>query len=207
MKHIRRLALVLSVGLAASCGGDSDGDDDPGPGGGGQLDTGLPDATPLSDLTPAQYASACEELRSDVSNRLGPEESVRGACEVLGAAATNTASECDANADTCVEQTEDGTHPLLTPGVRESLDFTQFDCGDAGELEGCDVTIAEFEQCLNDRMAVVERLLTDNSCANAASVDPVDALGLANIDNLESPPSCARMDAECPTAGPFAAPE
>lgn len=203
MKYIQHLALVWSVGLAASCGGDSDGGDEPGPATGGQLDTGLPDATPLDELTPAQYASACEELREDVSNRLGPEEAVRGACEVLQAGFTDAPDACNSAADTCVEQTENGTNPLFTA---DALDFTQFECGDVDELEGCDVTIAEFEECLNDRVEMVEGLLADNSCANAASVDLQDALALADIGNLDPPPSCVRVDAECPTAGPFAAP-
>lgn len=204
MKYIRHLALVWSVGLAASCGGDSDGGDESGPATGGQLDTGLPDATPLSEITPAQYASACEELRNDVSERLGPEEAVRGACEVLQAGFTDTPDACNTAADTCVQQTEAGTNPLFSA---EDLDFTTFECGDADELEGCDVTIAEFEECLNDRVATVERLLQENSCANAASVSTRDALALADVGNIDSPPSCARVDAECPTAGPFAAPE
>lgn len=203
MKYIPYLALVMSVGLAASCGGESDGGEDPGPATGGQLDTGLPDETPLSEITPAQYASACEELREDVSNRLGRDKAVRGACEVLGGVSEDTPSECEASADTCVQQAENGTHPLFTA---DDLDFTQFECGDVGELEGCDVSIAEFEECLNDRVATIEELLADNSCANADSVDAIDALGLANIGNMASPPSCARVDAECPTAGPFAAP-
>jgi hypothetical protein len=203
MKYIEYLALVLSVGLAASCGGDSDGDDDSGPATGGQLDTGLPDATPLAEITPAQYASACEELREDVSNRLGREEAVRGACEVLQAGLTETPAACETGADTCVEQTENGTNPFFSA---DDLDFTMFECGDVDELEGCEVTIAEFEECLNDRVATVERILAENSCANAASVSLTDATGAANIANLDAPPSCARVDAECPTAGPFAAP-
>lgn len=203
MKHIGYLAGVLSIGLAASCGGESDGGDEPGPGGGGQLDTGLPDQTPLDEITPAQYASACQELREDVSNRLGREEAVRSACEVLQAGITDSTATCESGADTCVEQTENGTNPFFTA---DDLDFTQFECGDADELEGCNVTIAEFERCLNDRVAAVERILADNSCANAASVSFGDATEAADIGNLESPASCARVDAECPTAGPFAAP-
>lgn len=207
MKKIRRFSFALGLGLAAACGGESDGGDADGGGagtGGPPLDTGLPGETPLAELTPAQYAGACEELRNDVSNRLGREEAVRGACEVLQAGFTETPAACSSEADVCVRQTEDGTNPFFSA---DDLDFTTFECGDVDELEGCDVSIAEFEACLNDRVALLERLLADNSCANAASVEFTDAVAAADLGNVDAPPSCARVDAECPTAGPFAAPE
>jgi hypothetical protein len=202
MKYIRGLALIMGFGLGLACGGESDSDDGGGASG-APLDTGLPDATPLENVTPAEYEGACDALRDDVSNRLGPDEAVRGVCEVLSGTTTNVPAECRTEAASCVTDVNSGDHPLIT---RADLDFTTFECGDVNELEGCAVTVGEFETCLNDRIEVVEKLLADNDCDNAATVDLITAAPLVDL-GMTSPPSCARVDAECPNAGPFAGTE
>jgi hypothetical protein len=166
------------------------------------VDTGLPEATPLEDVTPAQYASACEALREDVSGRLGPDFAVRGVCEAYGAGLTDQPAQCRTAADACVTDIDPGPHPLLRLS-RADLDFTQFECGDTGELEGCSVTIGEFETCLEDQMAAIETLIADNDCDNAASVSFADVVALQDL-GATSPPSCTRVQDECPGVGPFA---
>ena len=204
MKRLVCVALASGLGLGLGCGDDGDSE------GGGdsttavnplQVDTGLPEATALEDVTPEQYASACELLRQDVVERLGPDRAVRGTCEVYSGALTNEPSVCRAGADACETQVNAGEGPL---GItREQLDFTTFECGDVGELEGCGVTIGEFETCLEDRMAGIERLFDENDCDNAAAVDLTTATALIGIGSM-SPPSCARLEQECPGIGPFA---
>ena len=85
MKRIEKLVWAGGLLLALGCGGESDsddGDDTPGGGSGSQVDTGLPEDTPLEAVSPQQYANACESLREDVRTRLGPDIATRGACEV-----------------------------------------------------------------------------------------------------------------------------
>jgi hypothetical protein len=205
MRHFGKVAVVFGLLVASSCGGESDdgGGDDPsgGGGGGGSVDTGLPETTALEDVTPQQYASACEALREEVSGRLGPDRAVRGICEVYGAALTDDPAQCRSAADGCVDDTDPGPNPLL--GVsRADLDFTQFECGDTGELEGCSVTVGEFETCLEDQMAAIEALITDNDCDNAANVGLAEAMGLISSFGA-TPPSCTRVQDECPGVGPF----
>jgi hypothetical protein len=208
MRHFRAVLLVCGLFAAASCGGESDeGDGDggnagTGPGGTpGEVDTGLPETTPLENVTPEQYASACQELREAVASRLGPDRAVRGVCEVFGGTASDDPGQCRAAADACVPQVNDGT--FLLPITRAQLDFTQFECGDTGELEGCAVTVGELETCLEDQMSGIEALLDDNDCDNAASVGLAEAMALVNLGSM-SPPSCARFQEECPGVGPFA---
>jgi hypothetical protein len=89
----------------------------------------------------------------------------------------------------------------LLPITRADLDFTNFECGDVGDLQGCTVTVGEFETCLDDRMSAVEETLSGNDCSHAASVDLNTAMGLVTLGSM-SPASCARVDQECPGVGP-----
>ena len=204
MRKFETVALVWGLVFAAACGGESDSGTEGGGGGDnapdGEVDTGLPEATPLEDVTPQQYANACEALRDDVEQRMGPDRAVRGVCEAYGAALTDEPAACRAQADSCVPEVNAGTFTL--PITRDQLDFTQFECGDTGELEGCSVTIGEFETCVEDQIAGIEALINDNDCDNAATVSLQDALALMNIAGM-TPASCTRFQQECPGVGPF----
>lgn len=207
MRNIEKMALAWGLLLGLACGGDSDSDtdDDDGPGGGGSgtIDTGLPEATRLQDVSAEQYSNACESLREDVSARLGPDVATRGVCEAYGAALNDSPAQCRSAADTCVQQVNGGTNPIFT---REQLDFTNFECGDVGELENCSVTVGEFETCLQDQVEAYEALIANNSCDNAASVSIADGLALTMNLGSMSPPSCANVEQQCPGVGPFGNP-
>lgn len=207
MRIIGYLALTFGGLLAFACGGESDSDGGNEPGGGGatdEVDTGLPEDTPLSDVTPDQYMNACNSVRDSVRRRLGPDIAVRGVCEVYGAALNDSTSECSNAADTCETQANAGGFTLV-PGVmisRADLDFTMFECNAAGDLDGCTVTVGEFETCLEDQMSSIEALMADNNCQNADEVGLAQAAALADLGSM-APPSCARVQQECPGVGPF----
>jgi hypothetical protein len=206
MIQIEKMALAWGVLLAFGCGGDSSdsGNSDGSGGTPGVVDTGLPEGTPLEDVTAQQYASACQALRADVSARVGPDVTTRGVCEVYGAALTDDPATCRGAADLCVRQVNAGNAPV--PGLtREQLDFTNFECGDVGELQGCSVTVGEFETCMEDQISAYETLTANNDCSKAASIDLVQAQALTTSLG-QSPPSCARVQQECPGIGPFASP-
>jgi hypothetical protein len=205
MMQINKMALACGLLLALGCGGESDDSGDNGGSGGnapGKIDTGLPEEAPLDSVTAQQYSSACESLREEVGARLGPAVTTRGVCEVYGAAMENDPTACRSSADTCVSQINAGNSPI--PGLsREQLDLTSFECGDVGELQGCSVTVGEFETCLEDQMTAFETAMSQNDCSNAASVDLIRALGVLS-DIGTAPASCARVQQLCPGVGPFA---
>lgn len=199
---------ALALGLALGCGGESADDENGGGSGGGggadaagEVDTGLPEETPLQDVSPEQFSNACESLRQSVDARLGPDRAVAGVCQVVSAALTDDAALCATGADTCVDQVNAGDGPLgLT---REQLDFTTFECGDTGGLQGCTATVGELETCLDDRMSAIEQLLEGNDCENAASVSLVTATALIDVGSM-LPPSCSRLE-QCPGLAPILA--
>lgn len=204
MRRFELWALAWGLGLVLGCGGESsDGD---GAGGGsaqpGAVDTGLPEEAPLDSVTPEQYANACESLRQSVRERLGPDTAVRGVCEVYEGAMTDDPAQCEVNADGCVTDVNAGNGPANIS--REQLDFTAFQCGDAGDLEGCSVTVGELETCLEDRISGIEQVLQGNDCDNAASVNLLTLTTLLGIGTA-LPPSCSRLE-QCPGLAPFVAP-
>jgi hypothetical protein len=204
MRQIEKVALACGLLLALACGGESDSDDGNEPNGGGgsgAVDTGLPEATPLREVTAEQYSNACESLRQDVEARLGPDIATRGVCEAYGAALVDAPAQCRSTADTCVQQANAGTQPFFS---REDVDFTNFECGDVGDLQDCSVTVGEFETCVDDQIEAFETLISDNNCANAASVSLADLAALMNL-GATSPPSCANVQQQCPGIGPFGA--
>jgi hypothetical protein len=206
MRFIHILALAAGVMQSLGCGGESGGAGDDGPGGstpGGQVDTGLPEDTPLQNVTAQQYSNACEELRDEVRERLGPDVTTRGVCEVYGAAVVNDTAQCESSADSCVSAYAAGNMPIPMLS-REQLDFTTFECGDVGELQGCSVTVGEFETCLEDQISTFETLMADNNCSDAAEIDLTRAIATYEALADMSPASCARVQSECPGVGPFA---
>jgi len=206
MNRFEQWALACGLGLVLGCGGESADDDTDGGGDGadapGAVDTRLPEEVPLDSVTPQQYASACESLRESVRNRLGPDAAVRGVCEVYEGAMTDDPAQCEASADSCVSDVNAGNGPA---GItREQLDFTTFECGDAGNLEGCSVTVGELETCLEDRISGIEEVLQGNDCDNAASVSLLTLTTLLGI-GTSLPPSCSRLE-QCPGLAPLIAP-
>jgi hypothetical protein len=205
MNRFEQWALAVGLALTVGCGDDgSDGED----GGGqttepGEIDTGLPEETQLQDVSTQEYANACESLRQSVSERLGPDRAVRGVCEVYSGAFVDDPAQCRSGADTCVTSVNAGNGPA---GItRQSLDFTAFECGDAGDLQGCTVTVGELETCLDDRMTAIEQLLEGNDCDNAASVNLLTATSLLDVGSM-LPPSCAGVQDECPSLAPLVGP-
>ena len=208
MKTVEQLALALGLALAMGCG--DDGDDGDGGGGSagqagepGEVDTGLPEDRPIQDISAEEYANACESLRQSVRERMGPDRAVRGVCEVYAGALLDEPAQCRSGADTCVTQVNAGNSPI--PNLsRETLDFTMFECGDVGGLQGCTVTVGELETCLEDRMTTIEGALDANGCDNAASVTL--PIALAALDQASTPPqSCAGVQA-CPGLAALAGP-
>jgi hypothetical protein len=193
MKALERCGAIIAL-AGLGCGGDSSD---------GRVDTGLPEASALRDVTSEQAASACENLRGAIETELSVDENVRAACELFGAALTETSADCQSQAETCVAQSEDGTQTFIR---RDSLDFSSaLECdGDVGDFEGCDVTVGEYERCMDARLTQVEQLFAQFSCGQAASIEISDAqLLVGQIGSLEPLDACERLQTECPAANPF----
>jgi hypothetical protein len=171
------------------------------------VDTGLAESTALRDVTSDQSVTACQNIRGAINEQFGVEQNVRKACELMGAAFTDTPETCATQADSCVTQTDAGTNPLFQ---RADLDFAAaLECdGDTSDFADCDVTVGELESCMDARLVQVQELFSQFSCAAAATIGISDAQMLtAQLGNRETPAACQRLSAECPRAEPFSTAE
>jgi hypothetical protein len=185
----------MALAALCACGGDSQSSG---------IDTGLAESTVLRDITSAESITACQNIRSAVQEEFGVDQTLRKACELMGAALTDTTDECQTQATSCVTQTNDGTNAFFR---REDLDFAAaLECnGDTSDFTDCDVTVGEFESCMDARLEQVEELFAQFTCDAAATIDAGDAqMYISQLGDRETPSACQRLQAECPRAEPFA---
>lgn len=191
MKYLTKLVL-LSVSTLIG-GGAACGDDDGGGGGGAApIDTGLPDSTELQDVTTEQFDQICDSLRDGLDRRFSEERTTRLFCEILGAQLTDDPSGCRDFAEECADQGgEDAAEALSISD--------QFECGSVDMLEGCGVTIGEYETCLNDALNAFDAYFSSVGCANAASAETLDLDD--SLAGVERPASCTALESACPGVG------
>jgi hypothetical protein len=195
MKLFGKMRWLGGVAMALTgCGGDGESSG---------VDTGLAETTVLRDITSSESITACQNIRSAIQEEFGVDQTLRKACELMGAAATDTTDACQGQATTCVTQANEGTNPFFR---REQLDFAaNLECdGDTSDFADCEVTVGEFESCMDARLAQVEELFSNFTCNAAATIDTTDAqMYISQLGNRETPSACQRLQSECPRAEPF----
>lgn len=196
MKLLEKLRLLGGATVALwGCGGDSESSG---------VDTGLAESTVLRDITSAESITACQNIRGAIQEEFGVDETLRKACELMGAALTDSTDACQTQATSCVTQTNDGTNAFFS---REDLDFAAaLECdGDTSDFTDCDLTVGELESCMDARLTQVEELFAQFTCDAAATIDTNDAQTyISQLGNRETPSACQRLQTECPRAEPFA---
>jgi hypothetical protein len=181
------LSAVVGASLAAGCGGDGDG--------GGDVTTGIAPTKLLSDVTEDEATSACQRLEGGYNRVFQRDKVIRSICTLSAAALADTSADCVTYRDQCIEETS-------MPGseTSEELDDIEFECADDAFSE-CTGTVGELEACFNDTLDILDGLLNQFSCDDAASVQPEDLEGIS--DTLVDPPtSCESLG--CPGGLPFA---
>lgn len=195
---MKSIYIILASGIlaaGAACG-DDDGNGNGNGGSNARVDTGLPESTELQDVTAAQYEAVCDSVRDTLGQRFGAERMTRALCELQGAALEDEPAVCREAADQCVTDVQNDDSMFFTT---EDADVaSDFECGEMSGLEGCDVTIGEFETCLNDTMTAVDTALAAVACDNAANVELTDVLAGDNLLEIEQPSSCQRLETNCP---------
>jgi hypothetical protein len=192
MRMSEAYGVLLLVGVW-SCGGSGDS-------GPQAIDTGLPEATQLQDVSVAQATSACENLQSSIESRFAAMLTERRICEMVGAFSATTTADCQEIADACVQQ-----NASAEVMAAEDFDVAEgLSCNDGvANFAGCNVTVGEYEDCLSAQISQVEALFKSFSCANAGTLTMDDFDVGGTLDAPASDPACERLAAECPAAAPF----
>src|SRR5262245_24321101 len=155
---------VLTLGCALlGCGDDDDGR---------SITTGLPRNKPLAELNADELRTACRALSDGLDAVVTPARRQRLACTaravpgslmtVNGTAQIDVAT-CRMMVGQCVAAApvDAGIDPMLDQDVSEA-----FDCASASslEVEGCDVTVGEFESCLDEMVGAYDQFVSLFEC-------------------------------------------
>lgn len=151
------------------------------------LDTGVPDGTPVNELTDEdaqQICRAAQELANDV---FGPEEQHHVQCTVT-AVAYDLADlgMCDDSYADCIAEPYDA-------------DPADFDCESATApmLESCTATIGEIEACANAQIRVFDDVVSQLDCGLVDDPDRIAEI-MAELEGAANPEACASLPENCP---------
>lgn len=193
---------VLALCGAAACGGDDDS---------GGIVTGLPAEQKLSTLTDADVKKACESVNVGASAIITPTALARALCVPLGVEAAVTYSngaasvdlnKCQQVVDTCVSGADGDEDEDV---AADDNDVNDCERSSANDLKGCEVTVGEYETCINLVLNELQRRLNELTCQNA------EKLSSEEYSNDELDPSqipqCQTIMTKCPDTSlgiPFA---
>jgi hypothetical protein len=178
----RVTVLLCAVAVQQGCGGSkSDGE---GGGGGSSIKSGLPPDKSVSGLTDAEAQKLCEtegraavELSSTFCKFAAFAEAISVGQD--GQPSVDTAA-CESGQAACADAAE---QPVV-----ESCSGAQAD-------PDCDITVQEYETCLNATIASAVQLFQAVSCDKAPTQDQFQ-----NFDPNALPSQCNGLDQRCPGA-------
>jgi hypothetical protein len=165
---MRRIGVALLVVGIASCGGPK------------KVSFPVDDAKVLSTVSAADLQAMCESVIVYAKDAFDMACLAKGIAAKLKAGGTDQA--CQTAIAAC--QAELQSKPLSCK------------LADPKQLEGCTATVAEYETCINDALAMLYKLQGRLSCSLSAA----DVASLAaEMQSLQSlPPSCQSFAQKCP---------
>jgi hypothetical protein len=161
---------------------------------GGSISTGLPGSSRLSDLTERDAERLCDAIEG-AAGGLNVQDALRLSCtliaisrSVTGVASGQPAIDqqrCEELADECVSEGFDDAEFTVECSSDEVL----------STIEDCDVTVAEFESCLNAAWAQQAQLARVLTCASATNPEMLEQLFAGTSAFV---PECEALDTRCP---------
>jgi hypothetical protein len=176
-------ALLGLVGCPKGGPTDETSDDDSSSSGG--------TAQRLDQLKREQIQDVCRDLNDELATRFSNRRLAQYACTRMYIRRGDSL--------TCAEQVDDCllNSPEASLGAPRPLDF-QIDNAECAGLQTCPVTVAQFDDCLADRLDQSEELLARMTCALADDPAAVTAAISAIDSPRRVPESCAPISTNCP---------
>ncbi len=133
-----------------------------GGGGGGAINIAAEDETTLAELSQGELDSVCDQIASEMERLTSRYD--EEFCTVMSVAMTlfGGPEACEQMMDTC------------SNGFSQPPDDEE--CFNTAELASCDVTVLEFETCLNDSLDATEEMLKAVGRDNPDCDDGIEAL-------------------------------
>jgi hypothetical protein len=161
-----RLCMVASLTLIASCNG------------GGMIQSGLPQDTPVDELSAADATRLCQSV-DDYLFRIYPvTEEHRVSCTGTALSRTATEAACRDDVATCM---------MADFAGRDHLDCTSV------ETSGCTASVNQIETCIEDRARSFEQRAAEVQCTAAGDLEEIGRL----ITAIPLPATCTSLSAVC----------
>lgn len=164
----RNITFVSLFSLVAACGGEDRA-----------VDFAVDGDKKLRELTVSELKSICVDASSAVLGEL----SVQG-CTLVGLGASASGESCEAARDDCLVRTQS---QFDAQAICQDVDAK-----DVARLQGCEVTVGEYEVCANALLSSVSALLGGISCNSS----PEELTRLSS--GLQVPAVCRDLEARCP---------
>jgi len=145
----------------------------------------------LDQLERAQIQDVCRNLNEELATRFSNRRLAQYDCTRMYIRRGDSL--------TCAEQVDDCllNSPGASLGAPRPVDF-QIDNAECAGLQTCPVTVAQFDDCLADRLDQSEELLNRMTCTLADDPDAVTAAISAIDSPRRVPESCAPISTNCP---------
>ncbi len=157
----------------------------------GDFDSGLDDTKKVDQLTTEESEQLCTSANDYTSSQISTEETQKFGCYfggLLTAEFTVALNPMADYAQTCTSKYEEC---LMEPAQMQTSEDA---CMNAMPPSNCDVTIAEYEDCIQERTLLTKQVLADISC---------DPMSLQNALTVEQGPRCQALKEKCPSALQF----
>jgi hypothetical protein len=189
---------VLLSALCATLMAQSCGDDDEG----GSYSSGLPSDKVLAELTAEEAMQACEGFAEELGTIISADQSARAAC--TGEAVGDN-----------VSMSEDGELSLDVAGCNDDVEQCMATAGDQFaqediqcdseeitlDLADCQVTVGEFERCINSVTSSLRSWLDATTCSALGRPGALEEFAemqeAGGIDPF-GVPACTSLADECP---------
>lgn len=163
------IVAALCLGVLGACGDDDKG--------------GVSSSAKVSELTPAQWTSWCEENAATFAKDVQ-----RAGCTLAGLAAKQAQQgTCETVRDQCTaNDTDDGIDCKSAPVARD------------GGVTNCSATVGELQKCYDDLMAAIKPVLSGLTCSS----NLLDLTSKMQSIATTQPASCKVIATKCADFAP-----
>jgi len=145
----------------------------------------------LDQLSLSELSNECKALNDELGMRFDNRRIATYDCTRIYIQSGDGLA-CSQAVNDCVAQS-----PAASPLAARPVDFV-IDTNECNTLQGCPVTLGEFDACISDRFDQTDQLISRVSCNIANDPEAVDA-AISQADSPRAvPQSCNNIASACP---------
>ena len=168
-----RLAALFACSLLIACG---------------DFDSGVDDSKKVEQITQEEAEQLCSSTGDYASEQITADQTKQFGCYFGGLRAAEFMVALQPNADFAMACMTSYDECMMQPDMTQ---MSQDDCSGAMPPANCDVTVAEYEDCVQERIQLTKEAISQVSC---------ERMSLQVITGVEDGPNCQAIKDRCPSA-------